>query len=88
MTAKLTLSIDEEVIKKAKLKAKKEGKSLSAMVEDYLVFASADIKKNKKPTEDYPELVKKLAGSLKMKLPKNFDAKKFKQERLSKKYGV
>ncbi|MBK9330453.1 MAG: ribbon-helix-helix protein, CopG family [Sphingobacteriales bacterium] len=39
MTAKLTLSIDAKIIEKAKRKAKKEGKSLSAMVEDYLAFS-------------------------------------------------
>jgi hypothetical protein len=35
MNAKLTLSIDQSVIKKAKRFSKKRGKSLSRMVEDY-----------------------------------------------------
>jgi predicted HicB family RNase H-like nuclease len=39
MTAKLTLSIDSKIIEKAKKYAKKEGKSLSSMVEDFLAFA-------------------------------------------------
>lgn len=81
MTAKLTLSIDEEVIKKAKLKAKKEGKSLSAMVEDYLVFATQ--KETTKPLKsNYVNLVEKLAGSLKIALPKDKSDKELLQDAL------
>ncbi|MBK9330078.1 MAG: hypothetical protein IPM95_12425 [Sphingobacteriales bacterium] len=83
MTAKLTLSIDAKIIEKAKIKAKKEGKSLSAMVEDYLAFSVLDVPYYK---SEYIEKVEKLAGSLKMKLPKDFDIKKDKQSRLLKKY--
>jgi hypothetical protein len=83
MTAKLTLSIDAKIIERAKIKAKKEGKSLSAMVEDYLAFSVQDVPYNK---SEYIEKVEKLAGSLKMKLPKDFDIKKDKQSRLLKKY--
>lgn len=36
MTTKLTLSINEEVIKKAKQVSRRKGKSLSKIVEDYL----------------------------------------------------
>ena len=35
MTTKLTLSVDEEVINAAKIYAKKQGKSLSGLVENY-----------------------------------------------------
>jgi hypothetical protein len=35
MTTKLTLSIDEDVIKKAKQISRRKGKSLSKMIEDY-----------------------------------------------------
>jgi hypothetical protein len=83
MTAKLTLSIDSKIIEKAKKYAKKEGKSLSSMVEDFLAFSVKDTPNNK---SEYLETVEKLAGSLKMKLPKDFDIKKDKQNRLVKKY--
>jgi len=36
MATKLTLSIEEEVIKKAKLVSSRRGKSISKMVEDFL----------------------------------------------------
>jgi hypothetical protein len=36
MVTKLTLSIEEEVIKKAKLVSSRRGKSISKMVEDFL----------------------------------------------------
>jgi dsDNA-specific endonuclease/ATPase MutS2 len=62
MTAKLTLSIDSKIIEKAKKYAKKEGKSLSSMVEDFLAFSVKDTPNNK---SEYLETVEKLAGSLK-----------------------
>lgn len=40
MATKLTLSIDEEVIKKAKQLSRRKGKSLSKMVEEYLATVS------------------------------------------------
>ncbi|HEX5153236.1 MAG TPA: DUF6364 family protein [Parafilimonas sp.] len=36
MTTKLTLSINEETVKRAKLISRKKGKSISKMVEEYL----------------------------------------------------
>lgn len=86
MTAKLTLSIDADVIEKAKKKAKQEGKSLSAMVEDYLVFSTEDIPNLPSKKSDYIEAVEKLAGSLKMKLPKNKSDKQILQDALVEKY--
>lgn len=86
MTAKLTLSIDADVIEKAKKKAKQEGKSLSAMVEDYLVFSTEDIPNLPSKKSDYIEAVEKLAGSLKMKFPKNKSDKQILQDALVEKY--
>ncbi len=40
MITKLTLSIDEEVIKKAKQLSRRKGKSISKMVEEYLTNIS------------------------------------------------
>jgi hypothetical protein len=85
MTAKLTLSIDSKIIEKAKKYAKKEGKSLSSMVEDFLAFST------QKDTlliinQNMLETVEKLAGSLKMKLTQRcFDIKKDKQNSTRKK---
>ncbi|MBP6323734.1 MAG: hypothetical protein KA322_01750 [Chitinophagales bacterium] len=85
MTAKLTLSIDSKIIEKAKKYAKKEGKSLSSMVEDYLAFATQ--KETSKPAKsDYVILVEKLAGSLKMELPKGVSDKELLQQALEEKY--
>ena len=36
MTTKLTLSINEETVRKAKRMSRKKGKSISKMVEEYL----------------------------------------------------
>ena len=83
MTTKLTLSIDPKIIEKAKLKAKQEGKSLSAMVEDYLAFSSLAVFDEK---SDYADRVNKLAGSLKIDFPKNMTYKKMLQNALGEKY--
>ncbi len=44
MTAKLTLSINDEVIESAKQYAKKNETSLSSMVENYLKLVSSNEK--------------------------------------------
>jgi len=70
MTTKLTLTIEEEVISKAKLYASQKGRSLSDLVESYLkTLAGAQ-----KPEETLSPRVKRLVGSV--KLAKDFDYKK------------
>ncbi len=69
MTTKLTLTIEEEVIKAAKTYAKKKGRSVSDLVETYLKNLAG---KSKTPDEISPE-VKRLIGSV--KLPGDFDYK-------------
>ena len=86
MTAKLTLSIDADIIEKAKKKAKQEGKSLSAMVEDYLVFSTEDLPEIKSKKSEYVEIVEKLAGSLKMDFPEGISDKELLQQALIEKY--
>ncbi len=58
MTTKLTLSIEDKVIKTAKEYAQRNGKSLSGLVENYLKCISKD------ETEEQPihPKVKKLMG--------------------------
>ena len=69
MTTKLTLTVEKEIIKRAKLYAKGTGRSLSEIIENYLE------KLTEKPTEEKelsPRL-KKIAGIV--KLPDDFDEK-------------
>ena len=81
MDAKLTLSIDEDVTRKAKVYARNEGRSLSDLVENYLKLLTKN-----SPVEDseYTPRVKSLLGCI--KLPDNFDYKKEIAEALTIKY--
>ncbi len=70
MTTKLTLTVKEGVIKKAKSYAKQTGRSLSDLIGKYLETLTDE---NQEPKQISPKL-KKLVGSV--KLPANFDEKK------------
>ena len=70
MTTKLTLTVEETVIKKAKLYAKHTGRSLSELIENYLETLTEDNKNN----EQLSSKLKKIAGIV--KLPADFDEKK------------
>ncbi|HWD88035.1 MAG TPA: DUF6364 family protein [Mucilaginibacter sp.] len=70
MTTKLTLTVEEKVIKKAKLYARRSGRSLSELVGNYLDTLTDDTN-NKEALS--PKL-KKIAGMV--KLPDNFDEEK------------
>jgi hypothetical protein len=80
MITKLTLTLNQQVIESAKAYAKRNGKSLSSIVESYL--RSLEQTEEKKQTLS-PE-VKRLLGSV--KLSKNFDYKKELQEAMIKKH--
>ncbi len=82
MTTKLTLTIEDVVISEAKKYAKKKGKSISEIVENYLTTLTA-----KESNEEIisPKILK-LMGSI--ELPENFDYKKSFTEGLLKKYKV
>lgn len=71
MNTKLTLSIEEQVIEKAKEYAKRNGRSLSNIVEEYLKFLSKA--KKTKQSEKYHPLVEELCGSIKIPEDKNYD---------------
>ena len=81
MEAKLTLSMDEAVIKKAKEFAKKNHTSLSQMIEDYFLALTKKEKKNDK--DEVSPLVKSLSGVL--QLPDYFDFKADRIKHLDKK---
>lgn len=80
MTTKLTITIDDSVVDTAKKYAKAQGKSLSAIIENYLKSISTKEKKAKKIS---PKILK-LIGSV--SLPEDFDYKKELSDSLSKKY--
>ena len=80
MSTKLTLTIDESVIKKAKLYAKKQGRSLSDIVENLLKMITAD----KEKEADTTPLVESLRGSF--KAPESADYDKALSDILHRKY--
>jgi len=69
MTTKLTLTVEESTIKKAKLYAKHTGRSLSELIENYLETLTEE---NADKTGLSPKL-KKIVGAV--KLPDDFDEK-------------
>jgi hypothetical protein len=69
MTTKLTLTVEESVIKKAKLYAKHTGRSLSEIIENYLELLTEE---NQDKEQLSPRL-KKIVGAV--KLPDDFDEK-------------
>jgi hypothetical protein len=81
MATKLTLSIDEKVIERAKKISLQKGKSISKLVEEYLDSLS---KKN----ESKFSTVHKLSGILKDKIPGKANWKKEKASFLKKRYGL
>jgi hypothetical protein len=80
MTTKLTLTIDDSVISIAKKYAKQKGKSLSDIVENYLMSLTS--KENK--VENISPRILKLMGVI--DLPDDYDYKKELSKGLLKKY--
>ena len=81
MDAKLTLSINREVARRAKVYAKTKGRSLSDLVENYLMLLTRN---SAIDDIDYSPRVKSLLGSV--KLPADFDYKKELSDYLAEKY--
>ena len=81
MDAKLTLSIDKEVARKAKVYAKSKGRSLSDLVENYLKLMT---KNSAVEDSEFTPRVKSLLGCI--TLPEDFDYKKEISDYLTKKY--
>ena len=79
MTTKLTLSIDEEKVKKIKRYTKAKGISVSKFLEQQIDDVTS---KNNKQKD-----VSKLLGAF-GKVTEPFDWKKIKEEHLMKKYGL
>jgi len=81
MDTKLTLSIDKDVTRRAKVYAKRKGRSLSDLVENYLKFLT---KNSDIQDSQFTPIVKSLLGSV--TLPDDFDYKKEIADSLTKKY--
>ena len=63
MKKRITLTVDEDYIRAAEEYAKREGKSVSQLLEEYFAKYGEPIKPLRK--EDLPPLVRSLTGSLK-----------------------
>ena len=59
MSSKLTLSVDGEVVRKAKRFSRRQGTSVSRMVERYLELVSSESR-----TAEAPPVLRRLRGSL------------------------
>ncbi len=81
MNTKLTLTIEQSIIEKAKKYASGKGRSLSNIVENYL---KAITKEDNIESTDLTPIVKSLKGTF--KAPKNIDYKKELSKTLTEKY--
>ncbi len=82
MDVRFTLSIDDDIIKKAKEFAKKNNTSLSQLIENYL--SEVTTKDTHNNAIEISPLVKSLSGVL--DLPQNFNYKKDISKHLQEKY--
>jgi hypothetical protein len=81
MDTKLTLNINADIIKQVKLYSRKQGRSLSDLVENYFKMLSGKMSFDR---EELTPKVKSLLGSF--NLPEDFDFKKELSDQLRKKY--
>lgn len=82
MNTKLTLTIEQEIIERAKNYAKEKNRSLSDIIENYLKMLTKEERKQK--STKLSPVVESLKGYFKM--PKNMDYKKELGNRLEEKY--
>ena len=83
MNTKLTLTIEREIIERAKNYAKEKNRSLSDLIENYLKVLTKEEMENK--SQKLSPIIDSLKGSFKM--PKNIDYKKELRNRLEQKYN-
>jgi len=82
MNTKLTLTIERDIIERAKNYARDKNRSLSDIIENYLKIITDKEKQDK--DQKLNPVVESLKGSFKM--PKNSDYKKELRNRLEEKY--
>lgn len=85
MNAKLTLTIDKDVIEKAKRYAKSENRSLSNLIESFLRQVSSD-EKTEDEYEIHPDIAA-MRGSIKVPKDFSFDYKKELQKAKDEKFS-
>lgn len=81
MNKKLTLSLDDAIIERAKKYALDKRESLSKMVENYFRLVTSNYNKEEK---DISPIVQELLGSI--KVPNDFDYENAKYDYLKEKY--
>jgi len=81
MNTKLTLTIEQSIIEKAKKYARERDRSLSDLIATYLKALTNESEVNE---EEISPMLKSLRGSF--KIPSDFDYKKELSNRLSEKY--
>ncbi|MCE6987981.1 DUF6364 family protein [Dyadobacter sp. CY323] len=81
MNTKLTLTIEETVIQKAKKYAKEKERSLSDLIENFLMAITSEVEEEE---IEITPLVRSMRGSF--KAPKDLDYKKELQNILAEKY--
>lgn len=79
MTTKLTLTVEKTIIERAKSYAKKTGRSLSELIENFL-----ETNTEENNNTDLSPKLQKLVGSV--KLPEDFDEKKELRSAIEKKH--
>jgi len=82
MNTKLTLTIQREIIERAKTYAKEKNRSLSDLIENYLKMLTQEEKDEK--VKKLSPVTQSLKGTFKM--PKDMDYKKELRNRLEEKY--
>ncbi|WP_443940066.1 DUF6364 family protein [Pedobacter sp. MW01-1-1] len=86
MNTKLTLTIDDAVIKQAKAYAAEQGRSLSAIIESYLKLITKKNSAEKEEEELSPIVKSLLMDRPKVDLPKDYDYKEEMEKIVEEKY--
>jgi hypothetical protein len=84
MITKLTLTVEKSVIDQAKIVAKASGRSLSKMVEEYLISLNRD---SQITTQDEDDLDGLLALRGCIKIPNNVDINDLRYQAIMEKHG-
>lgn len=84
MNTKLTLTVEQHIIEKAKAYAKSKGRSLSDIIENYLKILTQESDESKIDRKETAPITKSLKGSF--KTSSDFDYKTELSKRLSDKY--
>ncbi|MCO5238715.1 MAG: DUF6364 family protein [Chitinophagaceae bacterium] len=73
MTTKLTLSINERTVQRAKILSRKRGKSISRIVEEYLDSISEKEEQKENPMTEIREVMSKYKGKITLPEDDNYN---------------